>query len=293
MGFSYTQQKFSPEESSPMNGLVSRAMKGYSEAQKLKYQPRMMEAEILAKNLGPLAELGTSTHGAAFAGEQGKEAREAVSQLLHDWRKGQLPPEHHGLLHRLFGEHENKLKPAEHTTPAYASDENLYNRLAKGADALYGTGNKTDLMKSNLASASKSLGLPDAISNALGGTKTNSANAANEQAINEGVQRLKMKGYDEANARSLLQRQPNEDNNSYKARIKSLFISEEKQPNENEITSETNDEAAKSFSEQLSDTINKNKNIDIPPTFIFDWIQKHPDNFHINDLIKAYGVKNG
>ena len=94
-------RRITSEESSPLNNMVSNAMKQYSNAINLRYKPRMAEADILAKQLGPLAALATSPMGVGLAGPQGDQARELLSKILQQSQAANNPQQHHGLMQRL------------------------------------------------------------------------------------------------------------------------------------------------------------------------------------------------
>ncbi len=49
-----------PEQQSPMNALISRAMENFGKGTKLAYLPKQLEADIFAKKIGPLATLATT-----------------------------------------------------------------------------------------------------------------------------------------------------------------------------------------------------------------------------------------
>ena len=104
VGTFFNYQAGTPEQTSPYNNMLSRAIKGYSQAQQLKYQPRMLEAELLSKQLGPLAQLGVSTQGMIFAGPQGAQARQLLSDIIQQSRQAQQGQQQGGgMFSRMFG----------------------------------------------------------------------------------------------------------------------------------------------------------------------------------------------
>ena len=61
MAFTFTNYPIlSPEQQSPWQGALSRALDTYSKATKASYMPQQIEADIYSKKFGPLAQLATS-----------------------------------------------------------------------------------------------------------------------------------------------------------------------------------------------------------------------------------------
>ena len=56
----YNPSPSSPEQTGPLGGLLSGALKNYSHLLNAKYLPKKIEADIFNKQIGPLATLATS-----------------------------------------------------------------------------------------------------------------------------------------------------------------------------------------------------------------------------------------
>lgn len=231
MTFTMPNLSDSSADYNPYNIAFNRAMHNYKQGMELKYKPRQMEAEIFSKEISPLAALASSPNFTGF----NPEIQKAIAQHIGGYMQGgpqsgmhqQLHPMQ-ALKHLLGGQEqqqENQFSGGQETTPGYASDEDIYNRLVKGSNAIGGPGKQKDLIKSNLAAAAQAFGLPSGVSKALGGSGTNAANAAFDQTKIEAIRRLTLKGYSDAQAREAVERKQNESNKSYNKRIKSLFIS--------------------------------------------------------------------
>ena len=82
MGFSYQQQRFTPEELNPMSHLVSNALKNYKALVGAKYAEKEKDADIIGKSLTPLANIATSPLGNAFLPEQQDQLRAYISSII-------------------------------------------------------------------------------------------------------------------------------------------------------------------------------------------------------------------
>jgi hypothetical protein len=204
-----------PTAKSPMNALISRAMETFGKGVNLSYLPREKEAGIFSKEIGPLAALASNKNFTGFNPQVQKMIAQRIGGYLGKSHGGQS------------GDLGDDL-----STAGYADDENIYNRLKEGAKVALSPGGKTRVAGSRLAGEAEKLGLPSFISKALGGNKAAGKNAEFEQAIEEAVQKLSLKGYSESRARKALERMAGENDESYASRIKPLFIASESNPRE-------------------------------------------------------------
>lgn len=239
MAFTFNQYPIlTPEQQNPFNSLLSRALETFGkgmhaanlplEYQKnkinLKYLPREKEAGILASSLGPLAQFVTSPVAQGMVGPQVDQMRGILSKVLSQYGDSGAGQSQPGM---ATGAEQSGTGNMSAGPAGYANDENIYSRLKKGADVSLSPGGKSKVARSRLAGEAEQLGLPDAVSKALGGSSAAGENAAFEQAVEEGVQRLKMKGYSEATARKALEMKTGESNDSYAKRVRPLFVNEE------------------------------------------------------------------
>ena len=73
----FQARKLNPEEVNPFAGAVSKAMQGYGQGMKAAYMPKQIEADIFAKQIGPLATLATTP---AFL--QNPQFQAALGQII-------------------------------------------------------------------------------------------------------------------------------------------------------------------------------------------------------------------
>jgi len=205
MTFSFSNYAGIEPQHSPLHHLIGNALGGYKEGIGLKYLPREKEADIFSKEISPLAALASSPNFTGF--------NPLIQKMIAHRIGGYLGGDQRGEGQENQGE-----------TAGYASDEDIYNRLSSGAHQTFGPGKRADVGRAKLLNLGEQFGLPKEIVNSLGGTEASQYKAAYEQAIEEGVQRLKLKGYSDASARQLIQRIPGENDQTYKKRIRSLFI---------------------------------------------------------------------
>ena len=209
MSFTFNSpRKLDAEEANPYSNLISHAMDTYMKGQKAKYTSKQIEADIFAKEIGPLAALASSPN---FTGIN-PEIQKMIAQRIG---------------HHLGGAKNGQESPQAESTPGYANDEDIYNRLEKGAHATMGAGGQGALGKSRIAGGIENIFGKNPISEYLGGNKVAGENASKEQAFEEGVQKLKLKGYSETTARKALEPRPGENDESWIKRIRPLFISRE------------------------------------------------------------------
>ncbi len=218
----YSPPTLTKEQASPWQGALTNALDTYAKTKKLSYLPRQMEADLFAKEIGPLAGLASSPNFRGF----NPEIQKMIAQHIGGY-----------LGHGQGGESSS----AE--TPGYADDKDIYGRIKKGADVALSSGGKSKVGGSRLAGEAEKLGLPKAIVNALGGSEAAGQNAAFEQAIAEGVKQLTLKGYSPQAAQQILTPHPGETNKAYIARVRPLFV--EKQ-NENESNNESDQNGTQS-----------------------------------------------
>lgn len=278
MAFTFTNYPIlTPEQQSPWQGALSRALDTYSKATKASYMPRQMEADLFAKEIGPLAGLASSPNFTGFNPEIQKMIAQRIGGYLGHGQGG---------AGGAAGQ-----ESAE--TPGYAEDEDIYNRLSTGAKQSFGPGAKGRVNKSRLASLSEQLGLPNQISKALGGSEAAGQLGAFEQAKTEAEQRLVMKGYSPEKAKRAVQELPNEPADAYAKRIKSLFVAGDKgasKSEEKQIDREDEGQTiqlASNIAQQIKSKLGK----DIPETVIANYLFEHPGKVHIPSLLKAAGVR--
>lgn len=208
MAFTFTNYPIlTPEQQSPWQGALSRALDSYSKITKASYMPRQMEADLFAKEIGPLAGLASSPNFTGFNPQIQKMIAQRIGKYLGGAGGASGAEEGDG-----------------ETTPGYADDKDIYSRLSQGADVALSRGGKANVGKSNLAGEAEKFGLPKAIVNALGGTKAAGENAKFEQAMKEGIRRLTLKGYSAADAKDMLTPKPGESAADYKSRTQPLFL---------------------------------------------------------------------
>lgn len=205
----YTPRRLSPEEVNPMSGLLSKALETYGKGLNASYAPRRMEADIFAKEIGPLAALASNPNFTGF----NPEVQKMITQRIGGY---------------LGGAHGSNQEPSE-STPGYASDEDIFKRLHSGAESTLTPGGKKRVRLSTAASYAEQLGLPENVSKILGGHGAAGENAAFEQAKIEAEQRLIMKGYSPQKAHDAVQPFLNEPYDSYVTRLEPLFINKNKQ----------------------------------------------------------------
>lgn len=212
MAFTFNAaRKLSPEEANPMNALISRAMQNFSQGMDLAYKPRQKEANIFAKEIGPLAALASSPNFQGFNPQVQKMIAQHVGGYLGGGNSSEMGN--------------------EATTPGYATDEDIYSRLKHGADITQSEGGQLKTKKANIVGEAEKWGLPHAIAEWLGGNKAAGENAAFEQAKSEALQKLKLKGYSESEAKKIINQREGESNKAYSNRLKPLFVSETPQEN--------------------------------------------------------------
>ena len=218
-----TMPFLTPEQQSPWGNLLSNTLKNYQHSVNARYAPRQKEADIFSKEISPLAALASNPNFTGFNPEVQKMISERVGNYLQGNKGGEG---------QKFAQTE--------TPPGYASGTSLYDRLSKGADSVLSSGGKGRVIVSNLAAGVKSVAgnttLGKNISERLGGTKANADNAAFQQTIAEAKHNLKLKGFPDS-VLNTLDPMNNEDNVSYKPRVKPLMVAaagnERYDPNKN------------------------------------------------------------
>lgn len=246
MAFTFTNYPIlTPEQQSPWQGALSRALDTYAKTTKASYMPRQMEAELFSKEISPLAALASSPNFTGFNPEIQKMIAQRIGSYLGHGQAGGGGAEGQG-----GGE-----------TPGYAGDEDIYSRLKQGSDIALSRGGKSRVGGSRLAGEAEKFGFPKAIVKALGGTEAADQNAAFEQAMEEGVKRLTLKGYSAQDAKKMLQPKPGETNQAYNARIKPLFIEkqaaiEEEEPIRSIDQKEARDEQERADAEATAAAFN-------------------------------------
>lgn len=274
MTFTFNQYPIlTPEQQNPMNALISRAMDTFQKGTKAAYQPRKMEADIFAKEIGPLAALASSPNFTGF----NPQVQKMIAERIHGY----------------LGSHgeQGEGRGLTESTPGYASDKDIFARLKHGSDITQSPGGQLKTAKSNLVGQAEKWGLPHSIAQILGGSGEAGESAAFDQVQNEAVQRLKLKGYSESQARKMIEQQKGESNEAYASRIQPLFVGDDNGTMDQEdLRSHDNQDLtrASNISQQLAA-----EGYDIPETVIFDYMQKHPGKISLPKLFKAAGVKYG
>lgn len=207
MAFTFTNYAGIQPQASPLHDIIGKVLGGYTDTVRAKYLPQQQEADIFTKEISPLAALASSPNFTGFNPEIQKMIAKRIGGYLNK------TPSH--------GYQQNF---EEGNTPGYASDEDIYNRLSRGSHETFGPGKRLKGAISKGLNLAEQFGLSPQISEALGGTQTSQEQASFEQAIEEGIQRLKLKGYSDNTARKLIERMPGENDATYSKRIKSLFI---------------------------------------------------------------------
>jgi len=218
MAFSnYVPPLLNKEQSGAMPDILSKILGGYNQVQKSAYLPRQLEANIFNQEISPLAALASSPNFTGFNPDIQKMIAQRIGSYLHG-NTGSKDT-------NQFGEPSG--------TAGYASDEDIYERLSHGAHETFGPGKRSSVGRAKLLNLGEQFGLPESITKILGGTKASQEQAIYDQSLEEGIQRLKMKGYSDSSARQLLERIPGENDKTYAKRIKSLFVNSSS-PNEDE-----------------------------------------------------------
>lgn len=265
-----------PEQQSPFGNLIQNALKNYQEGVKAKYLPKMQEADIFSKEIAPIAALAANPN---FTGFNPQTQRMIASRIsAHLGGESGFP-----------GNEDYAGGYDQETTPGYASDRDIFQRISEGAASLFSPGGQLKAAKGRVAGAAEQWGVPG-ISEALGGSQGAEESAAFEQAINEGAKRLEMKGYSPAAARALLEKKPGESMKSYIKRTKPLFVSgsEERERTESDYDSEDKNVAiASNLSKQIMDRTGT----DVPETLIFNYISKHPGKINVPKMLRELGVR--
>lgn len=211
MSFTFSQaRKLSPEEANPMNAMLSTALARYKQGLELSYMPRKNEADIFSKEIGPLASLAASPNFTGFQPEEQK----MIAQRIRSYLGGQGGQ----------GEQGNQESEGQ-TTPGYATDEDIHQRLTQGSKTALGKGGQANIAKSEVAGLAQQWGLPDWITKHLGSNEAASENAKFTTAQTEGMKRLKMKGYTDQEARDIVKQKPGENDQQYNKRTLPFFIS--------------------------------------------------------------------
>jgi len=229
MAFNFSSQSvplLNSEQAGAMPDMIAKMMQSYTKQQHAKYLPQQIQAEIFNKEIGPLATLASSPNFTGFNPETQKMIAERIR-------------------HHLGGQGASP----EGSTAGYASDKNIYDRLSHGASESFGAGKRSEVGRSKLVNLLEQFGLSPEISKQLGGTGASQEKVKFDQAIEEGIHQLKLKGYSEPQARHLLERIPGENDKTYKERIKPLFLSdnseqESTEPNANEVPETTTPKGA-------------------------------------------------
>lgn len=217
MTFTFTNYAGMETPKSPMDAMISKALKAYTGATNARYLPREKEAKIFGAEIGPLAALASNPNFTGF----NPQVQQMIAQRIGGYLGGQ-------------GGQEGS---AQGSPAGYASDEDIYNQLSEGADVTQSPGGKSRVSRSNIAGRIEKFAGENPISKALGGSEIAGKNAAFEQAKQLAAQKLQLKGYPAAQAQQLVQQMPGENNEAYKKRMKPLFVgesNENKSPAHNE-----------------------------------------------------------
>jgi hypothetical protein len=211
MAFTFTNYPIlTPEQQSPWQGALSRALDTYSKVTKSSYLPKQMETDLFAKEIGPVAALASSPNFTGF----NPQIQKLIAQRI-------------GAHFGAGGGEGAQAAGMGESTPGYADDSDIYGRLEKGADVALTPGGQSKVYKSRWAGEAEKIGLPAAIVKKLGGTEAAGEAAAFNQAIDEGVKRLTLKGYSAHDAKQMLQPHSGETKRAYLERVKPLFVEKE------------------------------------------------------------------
>lgn len=266
--FSSQDSNFSPSQTGTIDlaGAIKNGIESY-------YRPSMVRAQIFNKEIGPVAALASSPNFTGF----NPEIQRMIANRIGSY----------------FG---SPGQSGSDTTPGYASDKDIYDRLSTGAHSAFGHGGKINTISSQIAGKADQLGLPHWLTSMLGGSGAAGANAAYGQSMQEGIQRLRMKGYSEQAARQALAHQEGESDVDYNERIRPLFISGQQQSNTvtpasvSTGNSSTQDDNLFKTAEEASQRILKEHGVDVAPTVLFDAFSKHKGGkFNMPKWLKSRG----
>lgn len=182
MTFTFSQLPIgTPEQTSPWNNLLANSLKNYQHILSAKYAPQSKEADIFAKEIAPLAQLAANPNFKGFNPETQAQISKRVSDYLSKAHEG------------AQGEGQNG-NFQETTSPGY-DEKKLFSNLTKGAETVLGKGGTSKVVRSNIAGIAEKSGLPEWISNALGGNETAGIDAQFKNDIKAFEHWLIMNGY--------------------------------------------------------------------------------------------------
>ena len=210
MTFTFSQLPIgTPEQTSPWNNLLANSLKNYQHILSAEYAPQSKEADIFAKEIAPLAQLAANPNFKGFNPETQAQISKRVSDYLSKAHEG------------AQGEGQNG-NFQETTSPGY-DEKNLFSNLKKGAETVLGKGGTSKVARSNIAGKAEKLGLPDWISNALGGNEAAGENAQFKTNVDAFEHWLTVNGYSPQKAAKIAHPYPSENAKQYAERIKAYF----------------------------------------------------------------------
>ena len=267
-------RKLSPEEYSPMQALISRALEGYGKGVNASYLKKQREADLFAKEIGPLAALASNPNFRGFDPNTQKMIADRISGYLGGRQGGEGMPQ------------SNQESP-----PGYANSADIYNRLAEGSKTPLSEGGQLNVAKSRAAGAAQQWGLPKFITEALGGNKAVGENAKFETSKDEAVKDLVLRGYTENQARNIINQKEGESPSAYANRVKPFFVNKEppqigskEDMNQGDKTERNNDDLIQAA--EYSEAIKAKKGKDISPDMILKYKETHPGTIHYPTLLK-------
>lgn len=278
MSFTFSQaRRLSPEESSPYNNLISHALKQYQQGVHAKYAPEMTEANIFNKQIGPLATLASSPmflNNPQFQHALGS----LISQNLHKFGHG-------------FGDE------GHYNTYAEGIQKEL-NRAKKNAEKVSKAGKLATGISSAAGQAGSIFGdTASKFLNWMSGGKISNELAKSDNEIIDSLNRLKQSAIE---TRTMSPRDAEKTYSVHKNENPKEALTRIQKTNPNlygpqdtYIGDEEDERAADNemlhHSQELSQQIQQQLHKDISPNLIFNFLKKHPGDFHINDLLREVG----
>jgi hypothetical protein len=250
MSFTFTNYQASkPEQVSPWANLRHNITQAQNEQTRSKYLPKQLEADIIGKTVGPLAQIAASPLVAAMEPKQKEEMLKYISAALQG--SGGKPQQEQegsfgnvpilGGLEKWITEHLGGAKTHEmpeersKTVPGFPTNEDLFSRLKEGANSVLGSGGKLNAFKSTIGTGLNQIVGNNPISEALSDKgEAAGAKAAFEQTKKDLEQKLIREGRSPQMAHFIAQEQPGENAEQYvKNREQYLIPQNRKEPENN------------------------------------------------------------
>jgi hypothetical protein len=228
MSFTFNSpRKLSPEEANPMQALISRALETFGKTTKAANMQRQIDADIFAKEIGPLATLAGSQNFQGFNPEINKMIGERVGDYIggHGASSGG----------EKSTEDNGKKKEYDADVPGYTAPDKIYKGLVDAANITEVPGGHGNVILSNLAGAATKLAGDNPISNALNAFNKNpnaGAEAAKGESMAADARRfLKLQNRSPQDIEDIVRKRDSETNIQYAERIRPYFIAGQKSSN--------------------------------------------------------------